>query len=161
MSLERATRQTLKYLFSEYQKGPAVMYPINDIAKKHHIDAVELSDYMMEKGWIKERWVYPGNKVSCKITIQGIEEIAPAYVRERLRNMIGGLGESGGSKALIEILEQKLQEYSIAMDMVRQLEQLGLIEVRHPDDTIVVELTDEGRKYYERGSKTFFTLMAY
>src|SRR5687768_2627198 len=118
MSFERSARQILKYLFAEYLKGPSVIYTITDIAKKHHVDAVELSDYLLANGWIRERWVYPGNQVSCKITIKGIEEIAPAYVRERLRQMIGGLGESGGSKALIEVLEHKLSEYSIALDMV-------------------------------------------
>lgn len=161
MNLEKPAKETLRYLFSEYLKGPAAIYTINEVTKKYRVDAIELSDYMLARGWIRERWIYMENQVGCKITIKGIEEIDPAYVREKLRQMIGGLGESGGSKALIEILEYKVQEYSIALDIVRQLEHLGLIQIRHPKDSIVIELTNEGRKYYEKGSRSFFTLMSY
>jgi hypothetical protein len=31
----------------------------------------------------------------------------------------------------------------------------------HPDNSIVVELTELGWKYYEKGSKSFFTLISY
>src|SRR5687768_15882378 len=112
MPFERPARDTLKYLFSEYLKGPAVIYTINEVTRKHHVDAVELSDYLLDKGWIRERWIFSGNQVGCKITIKGIEEINAAYVRDKLKQMIGGLGESGGAKELIEILEHKVQEYS-------------------------------------------------
>jgi hypothetical protein len=161
MTLEKIAKETLRYLFAEYLKGPAVVYSISPVTKKFNVDAVALSDYLLKNSWIREPWVYPDNSVACRITIKGIEEIDPSYVRSKLRQLIGGLGEAGGSKELIEILEFNIQEYSIALDMVRQLESLGLIKILHPKDSIVIELTDEGRKYYEKGSRTFFTLMAY
>lgn len=161
MNFDKAAREILHYLFAEYIKGPAVNYTINGIAKKLRVDVMDITDYMLEKGWIRERWIYSSDAVGCKITIRGIEQVESAWVRERLRQVIGGLGEAGGSKDLVEILQYKIEEYSIALDIVRQLENLGLIVIKHPRDSIVIELTEEGRRSYEKGSQTFFTLMSY
>jgi hypothetical protein len=160
MILEKAAKETLSYLFSEYLKGPAVIYAINRIARKYKIDPVEFSDYLSDHGWVRERWIYDNGDVACKISIMGIEQVNPVYVRGKLRQLIGGLGEAGGAKPLINILEHKIEEYSIALDTVRQLEHLGLIEIRHPQDTIVIQLTEEGKRCYTRGSRSSFTLMA-
>jgi hypothetical protein len=159
--LDKASKDILRYLFSGYLKAPAVVYSISTIIQKHNVDPVSISDYLLESGLIRERWIHQGNDISCRITMKGIEEIDPVYVREKLRQLIGGLGESGGSKELLEILTYKLEEYSIAVDLVKQLEILGFVKVRHPKDQIVVELTEEGWKYYEKGSRSFFTLMSY
>jgi len=160
MPLQKASHEVLRYLFHEYQKAPTVSYAIDTIAKRLKTDVIELSDYMLANQWIRERWVYSSNEVSCRITIRGIEEIAPSYVREKLLQLVGTLGESGGSKSLMEILQFRIEEYAIALDMVQQLETLGLVRSTHPKDAIIVELTDEGWKYYQKGSKTFFTMMA-
>jgi hypothetical protein len=159
MRFEKPAKEVLKYLFSEYQKGPSVIYRINRITKKHSINAVELSDYMLDNYWIRERWIYPGDIVACRITIRGIEEIDPVYVRSKLAQVIGGLANAGGSKDLLEILEFRIEEYSITLDLVKQLEILGLVAVHHLQNTIVVELTDKGRAFYEKGSRTYFTLI--
>ena len=158
--MEKAAKETLRFLYSEYLKGPAVIYTINSITKRYNVNAVELSENMLKNSLIRERWVYPGDIVACRITIKGIEEIDPVYVREKLRQVIGGLGDAGGTKDLIDILSYKIEEYSIALDIVKQLEELGFVKIRHPENSIVVELTEEGRKSYEKGSRTFFTLMA-
>lgn len=160
MILEKAAREALTYLFSEYLKGPAVIYSINKISRKYRIDPVEFSDYLSDNGWIRERWIYENGDVACKISIVGIEQVNPVYVREKLRQLIGGLGEAGGAKPLINILEHKIEQYSIALDTVRQLEQLGLIEIRHPKDSIVIQLTEEGQRCYRKGARSTFTLMA-
>jgi hypothetical protein len=161
MTIQKIAREVLRYLFSEYQKGPAVIYNITPITKKYNADPVAVTDYLIEQSWIRERWVYPDNAVACKITIKGIEEIDHVYVRAKLRQLIGGLGEAGGKKELMEVLAFNIQEYSIAMDIVRQLETMGLIKILHPKDTIIIELTEEGKSYYEKGNRTFFTLMSY
>ena len=160
-NLQKAANDILRYLFAEYLKGPAVVYSISPITRKYDINPVELSDYLLENGLIRERWIYPGDGISCRITIKGIEEVNPAYVREKLRQLVGGLGQSGGSKELLEILTYKLEEYSISLDLVKQLETLGLVKIRHPQGSILVELTVEGWRYYEKGSRSFFTLMSY
>ena len=160
MTLEKISREILRFLFHEYVKAPAVVYNITAIAKRHKVDPLVISDYMLENLWIRERWVYPDNSVTCRITIRGIEEINPAFVRQKLHQLVGTLGENGGSQNLLEILQFKIEEYSIALDMVNQLESMGLVRSNHPSGGIVVALTEEGWRYYEKGSRTFFTLMA-
>lgn len=161
MPIERASKETLRYLLAEYLKGPAIPYNISGIAKRHGFPPTVLSDYMMENGWIRDRWIYQNGDVTCKITIKGIEEVDAAYVRTKLRQVIGGLGEGGGRKELTDLLEIKINEYSITMDIVKQLDAMGFIRILHPSSSIVIELTEEGWKYYEKGSRTFFTLMSY
>jgi hypothetical protein len=160
MNFEKPARETLRYLFSAYLKGPSAIYPIIPVTKKYRLDAIKFSDYLLDNHWIRERWVYRNDIVACRITIRGIEQIDPAYVRQKLQQVIGGLGEAGGSRNLVDILEVKLEEYSISLDLVKQLESLGLIKICHPKNDIVIELTEQGKKYYEKGSRTFFTLMA-
>ena len=161
MQIERASRETLRYLLAEYLKGPAVPYSISAIAKRHGVSAVVLSDYLLDNGWVRDRWIYANGDVTCKITVKGIEEVDAVYVRTKLRHLIGGLGEAGGSKDLTDLLEIKLSEYSITMDIIKQLDTLGFIRILHPANKIVIELTEQGWKYYEKGSRTFFTLMSY
>jgi len=150
MNLEKPGRYVLRYLFSEYKKGPSVIYPINEIVKKYAVDAVALSDYLLEKGWIRERWIYAGNEVACRITITGIERIDPAYFRKKVDQIIAGLASAGSPRALLEILEFNIEEYAIASDFVNQLERLGLVKIQNPDNTITVELTNAGRRYYAK-----------
>jgi len=159
--MEKAGRETLQYLFAEFLKAPTVVYSITPITKKFRIDPVSLSDYLLEKKWIRERWIYPDNTVGCRITIKGIEEIDKAYVREKLGLLIGSLVDAGGTKGLLEILEFNLKEYSISLDLVKQLESMSFVRLLHRRDSIIIELTDLGRHFYEQNGRAFLTLMAY
>jgi len=157
---EKPARQTLRYLFSEYKKGPNVIYPINAIAKKYGVDPVALSEYMADQQWIRECWVYSGNVVACRITISGIEEVDPVYVQDKVEQIIGGLADAGSSKALLEILEFKISEFTIASDLVNQLQSLGLVQINNSNNTIRIELTDTGRRFHEKKNNGLLTLMA-
>lgn len=150
MNLEKPARYVLRYLFAEYKKGPSVIYPINEVVRKFGVDPVDLSDYLLDKGWIRERWIYAGDDVACRITIKGIERIDRVYFRNKVDQIISGIASAGSSKALLEILEFNIEEYAIASDFVNQLERLGLVKIQNPDNTITVELTDAGRKYHEK-----------
>jgi hypothetical protein len=162
MSIEKLANETLRHLFQQYLKNPAVVYSIQQVTKHHNeCDAIQLSDYLLENSWIRERWVFPDNNVTCRITIKGIEHIDAVYVREKLSQVIGGLVDAGGERTLMDILEYKIEEYSIALDLVKQLEVMNLVELRHDGDNIVIVLTTEGRKFYERNGRSMLTLMAY
>jgi len=160
MKLDRPARLTLQYLFSEYKKGPAVVYSINGTVKKSGIDPIVLSEYLLEKGWIRERWIYSENVVACRITIAGIEKIDPIYVRTKMDQIVGTLVTAGSSLPLLDILEQRIEDFSIASDFVSQMERLGLVKITNPGNSIVVELTDLGWKYGESRSSRFLTLVA-
>lgn len=135
-----------------------MLYPINEICRKVDVDPVELSNYLLDKSWIRECWTYSNNIVACRITIKGIESIDPVYVRERLDSIIGGVADAGQSKSLIEILEYDLKDFPIAMDLVNRLESLGLVKIHNANHVIMVELTAAGLKHNERRKGSLFAL---
>ena len=140
MKIERPARHTLQYLFNEYKKGPGVIYAINSIVKKFGVDPIVFSDYLLENGWIRERWIYSENVVACRITIAGIEKVDPIYVRAKMDQIVGTLMNSGSPMPLQSILEQRIEDFSITSDFVNQMERLGLINIKNPDNTILWNL---------------------
>jgi hypothetical protein len=157
--MEKVARATLRYLFQEYLKGPAISYPINSIAHAYKTDAIQLANYLSERNWIREQWIYQDEQVVCRITVAGIEEINPVFIHNKLKHLIGGLVHDGGRKSLMDIFAHKIEEYAIALDIVYQLEKLGLINIMHQQGEINIELTEYGWKFFERKGKSLFTLM--
>jgi hypothetical protein len=157
--MEKVARATLRYLFQEYLKGPTVSYLINHIADSHGSDAVQVADYLSEKNWIREQWVHGNRQVTCRITVAGIEEINPKYIHNKLKILIGGLVVEGGKKSLMGIYQHKIEEYSIALDLVYQLEKLSLINIIHERGEINIELTAFGWKFFEKKDRPLLTLM--
>jgi hypothetical protein len=157
--MEKVARATLRYLFQEYLKGPALSYAINTITDSYKADAVEVANYLSEKNWVREQWVYQNNQVVCRITVAGIEEINPAFIHNKLKSLIGGLVEGGGRKSLADIFQFRISEYAIALDIVYQLEKLSLINIIHHHGEINIELTEYGWKFFEKKGKSLFTLM--
>jgi hypothetical protein len=158
--MEKIARATLRYLFQKYLKDPAVQYTINSISDLYKVDAVEVSNYLLEQKWIKERWIHSNGKVTCRITVSGIEEINPSFIHLKLKKLIGGLIEAGGQKSLNDIFSNRIEEYAIALDLVYQLEKLGYIKIRHIEGTINIELTPHGWKFFEKRDKPMYALMA-
>jgi hypothetical protein len=158
--MEKIIRATLRYLFQEYLKGPSVLYSINPITDQFKADPIKVSHYLLEQKWIRERWVHQNNSVTCRITISGIEEINPAFITHKLKQLLGALVHSGGQKSLQEIIENRIGEYAIALDFVNQLDKLGLIHIIHYMGEINIKLTPYGYQYFEKNGKPLFALMS-
>lgn len=158
--MNKAIKTILRFLFHEYLKGANVPYTINAVAASCNADPVAISAYLLEKKWIRERWIFQDNRVSCRITIAGIEEVDRTFIHNRIRRIIGGLIEQGGTRDLKEILESKLDEYAINMDIVFQLEKLAMVRVEHHSAAIIISLTDYGRQFFLRKGNSSFVLMA-
>src|SRR5689334_21285567 len=116
--MEKAARATLRYLFQEYLKGPAISYGINHITDSYKADALQVAAYLSERNWIREQWVHQDQRVVCRITVAGIEEINPIYIQNKLKSLVGGLISEGGRKSLMGIFQNKIEEYAIALDIV-------------------------------------------
>jgi hypothetical protein len=157
--MEKVAKATLRYLFQEYLKSPSVLYTINIITESYKADASDVSNFLVEKKWIRERWVYQNNLVACRITVGGIEEINPSFIQHKLKQLIDGLVGFGGRRSLMQIFQNKIQEYVIALDIVFELEKLGLVRMIHEGGSIDVELTEAGWKFVDRKGKAFFTMM--
>jgi hypothetical protein len=97
--------------------------------------------------------------VVCRITVAGIEEIDPKYINSKLKSLVGGLGVDGGRKSLMDIFQRNIEEYLIALDIVHQLEKLGLVNIVHERGEITIELTDYGWKFFQKKDRPLLTLM--
>lgn len=157
--MEKVPRATLRYLFQEYLKGPAISYSINPITNSFKVDAELVANYLSERNWIREQWVYQDHQVVCRITVAGIEEINPSFIHSKLKSLIGGLISDGGRKSLMEIFQHKIEDYAIALDIVYQLEKLDLINIIHERGEIDIELTSYGWKFFEKKGKSLFSWM--
>jgi len=157
--MEKAARATLRFLFQEYLRGPAVSYVINHITESYGVDAGQVASYLAERNWIREQWVYENGQVTCRITVAGIEEVDPKYIHNKLKSLIGGLVVEGGKKSLMSIYQHKIEEYSIALDIVYQLEKLSLISIIHERGEINIELTPFGWKFFEKKDRPLLALM--
>jgi hypothetical protein len=158
--VEKIARATLRYLFHQYLKGPSVLYSINQITDQFKADPIKVSHYLQEQKWIRERWVHQNNTVTCRITVSGIEEINPAFITQKLKQLIGGLMHAGGQKSLQDMFENRIGEYAIALDFVNQLDKMGLIHIVHHMGDINVELTAFGYHYFEKRGKFLLPLMS-
>jgi hypothetical protein len=157
--MEKVARATLRYLFQEYLRAPAVCYAINPITDSFKHDAVEVANYLSEKNWIREQWASNSHHVTCRITISGIEEINPKYIHNKLKSIVGGLVVEGGRKSLMDIYQSKIEEYSIALDIVHELQKLSLIHIIHDRGNIYIELTPYGWKFFQKKDRPMMTLM--
>ena len=157
--MEKVARATLRYLFQEYLRGPAVSYAINHITDSYKADAIEVANYLSEKGCIREQWVYQNNQVTCRITVAGIEEINPVYIHNKLKRLVNALVSEGGKKSLAGIFQNNIEEYSIALDIVYQLEKLTLVSIIHERGEINIALTPYGYKFFEKKDRPLMTLM--
>src|SRR5688500_7038457 len=131
MTIDKVSRGVLRYLFQEYLKGPTVHYSINRITDLSKADAAAIGTYMLDKQWIRELWVHQNGLVTCRISIGGMEEVNPTFIHSRIKNLVTELAEGGGRKSLMEIFQHKIQDYAIALDIVYQLEKLGLVAMMH------------------------------
>jgi hypothetical protein len=59
----------------------------------------------------------------------------------------------------VDIFQNKIEEYAIALDIVYQLEKLSLISIIHQHGEINIELTEYGWRFFEKKGKSIFTLM--
>lgn len=75
--MEKVPKAILRYLFQEYLKGPTVLYSINCVTDLYKTDPKRVSNYLVDKKWIREQWIYQNNLVACRITVEGIEEVNP------------------------------------------------------------------------------------
>jgi hypothetical protein len=158
--MDKVIKSTLRYLFQEYLKAPNVAYSINGVTAHHHADPVAVSDHLLERNWIRERWVFQDDLVSCRITVAGIEEVDRVFIQTKLRQIIGDLLDSGGAKDLNEILQNNLNEYAINLDIVFQLEKLTMVKIEHRRGSIIISPTDYGKQFFRRKGNSLFALMS-
>jgi len=158
--MEKVAKAVLRYLFQQYQQEPAVIYSINGVTSLHKSDPVVVSDYLVERKWVREQWVYDNNTVRCRITIEGIEVVDPLFIHHRLKKLISALMDGEGRQSLMQLFHHNLAEYQIALDIVHEMTKRDLVTIHNIAGNIEVQLTSDGWRYSENEGKHLFTLMS-
>jgi hypothetical protein len=145
----------LKGLFENYQKNPTAFFDATQIIRDQSYDPHEFGRDLISLGLVKNARFLP-NRFQCKISLKGIEEIAPDYLEKNKLNVISSLGLLGGKYSLMEILEYESGDFQKAVDISQYLENKKMIlqSVKTIDD-IMIELSIEGKEYFDSSNLIF------
>lgn len=155
---EESKIRILEYLFEQYCLNPDKIFEVTDEIDTSIIDAVELTDQMISEDLIKERRIYPENRVGCTITLKGINSINHAYYNKLLLDIIEGLGNSNGRGDIIAILKLSHELHSIGLQFTNELKDLGYlhnIDASFKENFIMAELTESGWEEFRNKTQFF------
>ena len=157
--MEKVAKAVLRYLFQEYKKAPTVLYSINTVTAFYKTDALTVANFLVDKKWIREEWINQ-NEVTCRISVEGIQIVNALFIHNKITNLVAGLAEGGGSRELMTIFQNNIEEYAIALDIVYHMEKMGLVSIIHNQGRVDVELTSSGWTFSESGGKALLVLMS-
>ncbi len=155
MKLKEIRAEVLKQLFEGYvEHGGGAMYRLDVIVEPFGENTHEVASYLKEAGVIKDVRFFP-DFVECSISPQGIFEIAPNYFDQHIMTIISVLGVTGNEwMGMREILDWQPVHDCRARDIVRVMENLGLVETEYRND-VLVRLNLKGRDFYEKHKAQF------
>ncbi len=158
MSLQETKNSVLLALFEGYSENPNGIYDLTGTITENGEDPHELGKYLVDHGWVKNQQYRPSTFV-CQITMAGINEVAPEYIQDKTEQIISTLGINGGKESVMGILEFEPKDFQKAFDLVKHMEGTGFIkEGRYMAGDIIIELSLEGREYYEEHKPNFLDL---
>ena len=153
--MQKVITGILEFLFEGYKNNPTEVYDISVITKKHHVDAHEYGRFLLERGLIKNQ-MFLSDSFMCGITIGGIDLIDPNYLSESTSKIVSTLGELGGWKSVMKILDFEPKDFQRAFDLVKFLEIKGLVDYQYQFNDIQIKLTLVGNDFYEKNRANFF-----
>jgi hypothetical protein len=154
MSLQTLKVECLKYLYQGYVLQPGSLYDISEICREHNSDPHEVGNYLLSNRWIKHQRFLPG-QFECSITMAGIQQVAPEYISQKKSAVVSTLGINSGSQSIMEILNFEPADFQQAFDIAKYLEKEGLITALYLPGDVQVELSQEGRDYYDNNAARF------
>jgi hypothetical protein len=154
MKLQEAKTEVLRHLFECYKESPTGIFDVSDVIKATGQNPYEFGKYLVSNGLVKNHQ-YRATQFVCQISSEGIDDIAPEYFKEKTDKVISVLGLGSGN-SIMEILDLEPKQFQAGFDVVKYLERTGFIkkgDYRHND--ILIEMSLEGREYYENNKADF------
>jgi len=148
----KSTIPVLEHLFAAYKENPGSIHVINDVCHHNGEDPVRVSDELKNEKLIKDRHIYPGNVVACRITWQGIRQIDNQYVEEKIKETLHGLKKAGGSGNIMKFMHLSDTHYQIGLDVKDELVSQGLATFEtgsFQDNTIIMTLPKKEEVVHE------------
>jgi len=155
MNLQETRKKVLNALYEVYMENPGGIMDVTSIIKEQGGDPYEIGSYLKDYDLIRDVRFGPG-MVHARISLAGIEEVKPGYLKEKTENVISALGLLGKAD-LMEILSFEQKDMIKARDIAGYLESNGVIkQPMYGLKEVIIELTLEGREYYENNKPFSF-----
>lgn len=136
-------------------RKPDTLFDISEQIRSEGEDPYKFGKFLQEQGYLRDQRSIPTG-FQARISVFGISQVNPEYLHERQNKIISTLGLNGGIQSAMEILDLEPKDYTKAKDVVEWLENQGLLgKPRYTADDIFIELSIEGRDYYDRNQATF------
>lgn len=149
MNLISVKKEVLSALFDSYRQQPGSNLNVSEIIKRHNYEPFDVVNNLKDEGLVKNVMNIVPKGVFCEITIDGIAELHPDFVDERRDKIISTLGLIGGRGSIVEVLDTKPNEFSMARDFAILLYEEGYLKqplFSHNDGQI--ELSLNGQEYF-------------
>jgi hypothetical protein len=154
MSLQQIKTEVLNQLFEGYQQAPGSLFDIGPVVQPYGANPHEIGRYLVQNGWVKNEQYLP-QQFLCSISMEGIMETVPEYVENQTSRIISILGINGGQHSIMEVLDLEPVQFQKAFDLAKYLETAGLVTAQYLHNDVLIELTLEGRDFYERNAARF------
>lgn len=126
---------------------------ITETIKKYNQDPHEVGSYLVKMGWIEHQQFRP-NSFIASISMSGIMKIHPEYIDDNVSKIISTLGLNGKS-SIMEILDFDQKDFQRAHSLAKFLEQKGLVKPFFTYNDVILDLTFEGKMYYDKHKADF------
>ena len=154
MSKNQARQAVLKELYEGYLENPGTIFDVSKTIKEYGYDPIKFGDYLIDRGLIKNQRYYPGGILEAQISNAGIIEIEPNYFNDLSDHVVAVLAETN-QNGIMEILQWKPNQFIRAFDLAKYLENSMLVEATYLSNEVHLELTNQGRDYFNRSKSSF------
>lgn len=158
MSARDLNREILSQLFIHYREDPGVNHDISSLCAGAGSDAVMVSNGLRLEGLIKDEVYVQNGKVQCAISMKGIANIDPAFVENKINEVLQGMGEVNSIANVMNILKLEARDFQFGFDLANEMQNRDLVKLLYafqPGKVVSVEMTLEGvkRKLTVRGKQ--------
>lgn len=145
----KVKKEILTYLFKKYKADSGTkIYDVSNFINAHSFSLTEVGNYLLQNRLVKEA-VFKPNAFYAAITIKGIKEIDPEFLKVEFSKIIATLLLNGNKKSsLLQILELEQKDVQKAADIGMAFKETGFANIELSDEGILVSLNSKGWELY-------------
>jgi hypothetical protein len=142
----------LNFLFNSSRKDSNQSYDIKPIAGK---DALMIANKLLRSGLIRDDIQNDVTFVRCSISIDGIRAVDPAFVDNKIKDVLSSAGEAGTIWNVMDLLKEKQEAFQLCFDLANYMQNNDLVKLLYAQypAKVMVEVTLIGQRYNSPGGR--------
>jgi hypothetical protein len=148
MALTKAESDILSFLFLKYKEDASAYHDISGRLKTHGLEPRQFVNAMTACEFIKPDVFQTENELRCAIATRGILQIDNAYIEEKIRAILKGLGAIGGFGNVMKILGYDRDQHQLGFDLANEMQNrdyIKLLYASYTQNVISVEMLLPGK----------------